>query len=60
MRSCKDLGAVKRFVIPSLACAACLFMVFCAVYSYRLDAVYYLTVFAVIMAVGMLFYKKKK
>ena len=59
MRKCKDLGTVKRFVIPSLACLACVFMVFCAIYSYREDALYYLIVFSVIMAIGLPFYKKK-
>lgn len=59
MRKCKDLGPIKRFVIPFLACLSCVFMVFCAVYSYRIDAVYYFIVFAVLMAIGIPFYKRK-
>ena len=59
MRKCTDLGIVKRFVIPALASVACVFMVFCAIYSYKLDALYYLIVFAVIMLIGMIFYKRK-
>ncbi len=59
MRKCTDLGIVKRFVMPSLAIVASLFMIFCAVYSYRLDAIYYFTVFAVIMGIGFLFYKRE-
>ena len=57
MKECRDLGFVKRFVIPSLASAAAIFMVFAAVYKYRLEALNYLLVFTVIMAVGMLFYR---
>ncbi|MBR5140735.1 MAG: APC family permease [Clostridia bacterium] len=60
MRKCKDLGVIKRFVIPSLACLSCGFMVFCAIYSYRLDALYYLGFFVVIMAAGMPFYRGSK
>ena len=60
MRKCKDLGIVKRFVIPSLACLSCGFMVFCAIYSYRWDALYYLAFFVIIMAVGMPFYRGSK
>ena len=58
MRKCKDLGPIKRFVIPGLACLASAFMVFCAIYSYKLDALYYFIIFAVIMAIGLPFYKK--
>ena len=58
IRKCTDLGKFKRFVAPSLAIAACLFMVFSAVYKYRLDALYYLIVSSVIMGVGALFYRR--
>ena len=57
MKECRDLGKIKRFVIPSLAIAACCFMVFAAVYKYRIEALYYLIVFAVIMEIGLLFYR---
>lgn len=59
MRKCTDLGVIKRFVIPTLACIACVFMVFCAVYTYRIEALYYLIVFAFIMAIGLPFYRNK-
>jgi len=59
MRKCTDLGVVKRFVLPSIASLACAFMMFCAIYSYRIDALYYFIVFAVIMAIGIPFYKKE-
>jgi APA family basic amino acid/polyamine antiporter len=60
MRKFNDLGIMKRFVFPSLAILACLFMVFCAIYSYRIDALYYILVFAAIMAIGLPFYNKNK
>ena len=59
MHSCRDLGKIKRFVIPSLAVLACLFMVFSAIYKYKVEALYYLIVFAVIMTVGAMFYRVK-
>jgi APA family basic amino acid/polyamine antiporter len=57
MKECRDLGAVKRFVIPSLAVAASVFMVFAAVYKYRTDTLYYLLIFAIFTALGMMFYR---
>lgn len=60
MRKCSDLGVIKRFVIPTVACLACAFMVFCAVYAYKVEALYYLLVFAVIMAIGLPFYRRNK
>ena len=56
----KDLHPVKRFVFPALSIAACLFMIFCAFYAYKLQAFYYLFVFAIIMLVGLMFYRDKK
>ncbi len=54
----KDLSPVQRFLFPALAIAACVFMVYCAVAAYRMEALYYVIVFVLIMAVGMLFYRK--
>ena len=56
----KDLHPVKRFVFPSLSIAACLFMIFSAIYAYKIQAIYYLIVFAVIMLIGLMFYRDKK
>ena len=57
MISEKGLHPVKRFVLPSLSIAACLFMIFSAFYAYKVQAFYYLTVFAIIMIVGAAFYR---
>lgn len=57
MIKCKDLHPVKRFVMPGLATACCVFMCFCAYRSYAAHAQIwsYLIVFAIIMIVGFLF-----
>ncbi|MEA5059149.1 MAG: APC family permease [Clostridia bacterium] len=59
MKKERDLSPFKRFVMPLLGVISCLFMVYCAFYAYKMDAVYYLIVFAAIMAVGAFFRKPK-
>ena len=68
MKKEKDLGVVKRFVLPIAALISCVFMVFAAVYahgitpylaakangSFSFPVLFYLIVFAVIMLVGMM------
>ena len=56
----KGLHPVKRFVFPALSIMACLFMIFCAFYSYGTDAFYYLFIFAAIMLIGFMFYRDKR
>ena len=60
MKRGKDLSGFKRFVMPGIACLCCAFMVYCAISAYKIQAVYYLVVFAVIMLIGMFFYRKPK
>ena len=75
MRKEKDLPVLKRFVLPSLGIIGSAFMVFAALYShgytpyiaakeagqgFTCPVFFYLIVFAVIMAVGMLLMKPKK
>lgn len=60
MRHGKELHPVKRFVLPACSIAACLFMIFCAFYAYKVQAFYYLIVFAVIMLIGLMFYRDSK
>ncbi len=60
MRHSKELHPVKRFVLPSLSILSCLFMIFCAFYAYKIQAFYYLAVFAVIMLIGLCFYRDSK
>ena len=56
----KELSGLKRTVVPILAILCCLFMVFATIYAYRMKVVFYLIVFAVIMAIGALLKGKKK
>lgn len=56
----KGLHPVKRFVFPALSITACLFMIFCAFYAYKVQAFYYLIVFTVLMLIGLMFYRNKK
>ena len=70
----KDLGALKRFVLPALSIAASLFMVFAAVYahgitpylnakangSFSFPVLFYLIVFGVIMLLGCVLNSHRK
>ena len=53
----KDLSVIKRYVFPSLSIVACAFMIYSAITAYEVKVLYYLIVFAVIMLVGILFYR---
>ena len=54
----KDLGTVKRFVMPALAVLSCLFMIVAACFAHGMSVVYYLIIFAAIILIGV-FYRKK-
>lgn len=57
MVKCKELGVVKRFILPSLGIICCGFMCFCAYDGYKANGQIwsYLIVFAVIMLTGFFF-----
>ncbi len=55
MKKERDLGAFKRFVMPVLSILACIFMVYAAIVGHSSSVIYYLIVFAVIMAAGAFF-----
>lgn len=54
MKKEQSLSLFKRFFMPSLAISACVFMVIAACYAHRMAVIYYLIVFCVIMAIGMI------
>ncbi len=70
----KELGAFKRFILPVLAILACIFMVFAAVYAHGITpflaakeagkfsfpVLFYLVIYAVVMIIGGVIYKKNK
>lgn len=74
MRKEKGLSITKRFVLPGLGLLGSAFMVFAALYShgyvfykdaqakgeFACPVLFYLIVFAVVMAIGALFMKSKK
>ena len=74
MRKEKELGIVKRFVLPIGAMISCSFMVFCALYAHGITpylaakqdgrfafpVLFYLIVFAVVMVIGFLCSNKFK
>jgi len=53
MKKEKSLSFFKRFLMPSLAICACVFMVIAALYAHRMAVLFYLIIFGVIMAIGM-------
>ncbi len=56
----RRLGSFRRFVLPILASLASIFMLYAAIFSYRIEALYYLGVFAIIMLIGARFYRRKE
>lgn len=56
----KDLSVFKRLVMPALAIAGCLFMMVAACIAHGISVVFYLIVFAAIMALGAFLRRPKK
>lgn len=56
----KSLSVFNRFIMPVLAICACIFMVVAAYYAHGEAVFYYLIIFAALMAIGMIFYTRKK
>lgn len=56
----RDLKPFQRFVAPAAAIVACLFMLYCTYVAYGIQCLHYLIVFAVIMLIGAVFYRRKK
>ena len=55
----KTLSGFKRGVMPTLATICSLFMVFAAIYSHKMNVMFYLIVFVVVMVIGALIRGKK-
>ena len=56
----KDLSGFRGKVMPILAILCSLFMVFAAIYSHKINVVYYLIVFVVIEVIGAFFKSGRK
>jgi APA family basic amino acid/polyamine antiporter len=59
MKKEREMGAFKRFVMPTLSILSCLFMVIAAVIAHKMAVVYYLIIFAVIMLIAIPFRKTR-
>ena len=55
----KSFGIFKRIIMPGLGVCACVFMLVAACYAHGIAVAYYLIIFAVIMAIGVIINKKK-
>jgi len=55
----KNQSALRRFVLPILAILGSLFMVYACIVGHGMENVWYLIVFAVVMAIGLCFPGKK-
>lgn len=55
----KDLSVFKRFIAPILAICGCVFMIVAACFAHKMEVVWYLIVFAVIMFIGVFFSNSK-
>lgn len=60
MKKETEWGSFKRFVMPAASIAGCLIMIIAAFVSHRMEAVYYLVVFAVVILIGWYIEKRKK
>ena len=59
MRKEKEQNAVRRFVMPILALCGSVFMVIACIIGHKMGCLWYLIVFAVIMAIGAFFRKQR-
>ena len=60
MRKESDQNVSRRFILPTLAIISSLFMVYACIVGHRMENVWYLIVFFVIMLIGQFFYNKKE
>ena len=55
----KDLNTFNRYAAPILALCGCVFMIIAACFAHRMEVVWYLITFTIIMLIGSKFSKKK-
>ena len=60
MIKAKDVHPIKRFVLPILSICGVAVLVIASIYSHKMANVWYLIVFAVIMAIGAIFHRRGK
>ncbi|QOV20402.1 APC family permease [Blautia liquoris] len=60
IRKEKDLSVFKRFIMPCISLASCVFMIIAACISHKTAVIAFLIVFAVVMAIGALLTLRRK
>ena len=56
----KEISFVQRYILPTLAIIAAVFMCYCAYAAYGIQTLYYLIFFAIVMLFGMRFFHEEK
>lgn len=59
MKKEKELSTFKRYIAPAIAIIAAIFMVIAAIYAHKMAVLFYFIIFLIIMAIGVLFMKKR-
>ncbi|HEY9060667.1 MAG TPA: APC family permease [Pseudobacteroides sp.] len=52
-----ELSIFKRYIAPVFAICSCVFMIIAACFSHKMEVLWYLTTFAVVMIIGVFFRK---
>jgi len=60
MKKEKDESVMRRFVLPILALISSVFVVYACIASKKMTVVWYLVVFALVMGLGAVYFKKNK
>ncbi len=60
MRKETDQNFLRRFLMPGLSFCGCLFMLFASIRAHKMDCLWYLIVFVVVMLIGALSDRKNK
>ena len=60
IRKEKTFNIFNRYILPSLAIIASLFMCYCAYFAYGKQIIYYLIFFIILEGIGMYYYKERK
>lgn len=56
----KTFNILNRFILPTLAIIASLFMCYCAYHAYGTQVYYYLLFFVIVQAIGMYYYTERR
>lgn len=60
VRERKNFGVFKGVILPILAIISCLFMTYAAIYAHGISVLFYLIIYVIIMAIGLIFLLRKR